>query len=131
MKTSFLLQHTLLACTLCLVVAGQTQAASPYPMASGDYLETFDTIGNWEDDFEFPRQARYWGSVPINPSGTIPDGVRTTTGTATFAGLAAAPAVGVSAGRCARAAGPAALREGKEMYFDEKNWKVVDRPIKA
>jgi hypothetical protein len=58
----------------------------PYAMSTGNYLETFDDIANWANNFASGIGAGPWGSVAVNASGTIPDGVRITAATATFAG---------------------------------------------
>lgn len=53
-------------------------------MASGNYSENFADIANWTNNFASGIGAQYWASVPINATGTIGDGVRTTVSTATF-----------------------------------------------
>jgi endonuclease I len=53
-------------------------------MASGDYSENFSDIANWTNNFASGIGAQYWASVPVNASGTIPDGVRITVSTASF-----------------------------------------------
>ena len=57
---------------------------SAYPMISGNYLEQFGDIANWTNNFAAGIGATYWHSVAVNATGTIPDGVKTTTSTATF-----------------------------------------------
>ncbi|MEI7732941.1 MAG: immunoglobulin domain-containing protein [Verrucomicrobiota bacterium] len=57
----------------------------PYPMASGNYLENFNDVANWDNNFTFGIGASCWTSVAVNATGTIPDGKKTTTSTATFA----------------------------------------------
>jgi endonuclease I len=59
-------------------------AATPFPMASGNYSENFSDIANWTNNFASGIGAQYWASVALNASGTIPDGVRTSQSTATF-----------------------------------------------
>ncbi len=59
-------------------------AATPYPMSSGNYFETFNDIANWTNNFASGVGAQRWSSVGINATGTIPDGVRITVSTATF-----------------------------------------------
>src|SRR5436309_3927579 len=59
-------------------------AAVPFPMSSGNYSENFSDIANWTNNFASGIGAQYWASVPVNSSGTIPDGVKITVSTATF-----------------------------------------------
>jgi hypothetical protein len=73
------------------VQAAHTIAASfsngtvvPYPMASGNYQETFADIANWTNNFASGTGASRFGSVAVQGTGTIPDGVKTTVSTATF-----------------------------------------------
>jgi hypothetical protein len=53
-------------------------------MASGNYAETFNDIANWTNNFASGIGAQYWSSVPVNATGTIPDGVKITVSTAAF-----------------------------------------------
>jgi hypothetical protein len=59
-------------------------AATPFPMASGNYAENFNDIANWTNNFAAGIGAQYWSSVPVNASGTIGDGVKITVSTAAF-----------------------------------------------
>ena len=59
-------------------------AATPFPMASGNYSENFNDITNWTANFASGIGAQYWSSVPINAIGTIPDGVKITVATSAF-----------------------------------------------
>src|SRR5436309_2728960 len=59
-------------------------AAVPFPMSSGNYSENFSDIANWTNNFASGIGAQYWASVPVNSSGSIPDGVKFTVSTATF-----------------------------------------------
>jgi endonuclease I/flagellar hook capping protein FlgD len=59
-------------------------AAVPFPMANGNYFEDFGDIANWTNNFASGVGAQYWSSVPVNATGSIPDGVRITVSTATF-----------------------------------------------
>ena len=59
-------------------------AAVPFPMSSGNYSESFGDIANWTNNFAAGIGAQYWASVPINATGTIPDGVKITVSTAAF-----------------------------------------------
>lgn len=65
-------------------MASPAFAAVPFPMASGNYSENFNDIANWSNNFASGIGAQYWSSVPVNASGTIPDGARITVSTATF-----------------------------------------------
>ncbi len=74
-----------LLCSVLLVISFNTAfGTSPYVMSTGDYSENFSTIATWAANFASPSNATYWSSVDINASGTIPDGIKTTTSTATF-----------------------------------------------
>src|SRR5262252_1975808 len=64
--------------------AAPAAAATPFPMASGNYAENFNDIANWTNGFASGIGAQYWAAVPVNATGTIPDGVRITVSTATF-----------------------------------------------
>jgi hypothetical protein len=66
------------------LAAAPALAATPFPMASGNYSEGFNDIANWTNNFAAGIGAQYWASVPVNATGTIPDGVRITVSTATF-----------------------------------------------
>ncbi len=57
---------------------------TPYSMASGNYLESFGDIANWANNFASGVGASCWAAVAVQGSGTIPDGIHTTTSTATF-----------------------------------------------
>jgi endonuclease I len=59
-------------------------AAVPFPMSSGNYSENFNDITNWTNNFASGIGAQYWASVPLNSTGTIPDGVKITVSTASF-----------------------------------------------
>src|SRR5258705_13902854 len=64
-----------------------TFSQTPVPMASQPgltYTENFADIANWTNGFAAGIGANRWGSVAINATGTIPDGVKTTASTATF-----------------------------------------------
>lgn len=64
------------------VVTGQT----PFVMSTGNYSETFTNIANttnWPNSFN-GTDSEEWGSVAINASGSIGDGVRITTATSSF-----------------------------------------------
>jgi hypothetical protein len=63
-------------------------AQTPVPMASQPgltYTENFADIANWTNGFAAGTGANRFGAVAVNATGTIPDGVRITTATATFA----------------------------------------------
>ncbi|MGB8195001.1 MAG: hypothetical protein WCF67_23900, partial [Chitinophagaceae bacterium] len=81
MKKFYLLTLSFLAFTLVF-------AQTPVPMASQPgltYTENFADIANWTNGFAAGIGANRFGSVAVNATGTIPDGVRITTATATFA----------------------------------------------
>ena len=59
-------------------------AATPFPLASGNYAENFNDIANWTNNFASGIGAQYWASVGLNGTGTIPDGVKITASTAAF-----------------------------------------------
>jgi len=60
-------------------------AATPYVMSTGDYLEDFSDIANWGNGFASGIGAAPWSANDVNSSGTIPDGVKITKSTLTFA----------------------------------------------
>jgi hypothetical protein len=60
------------------------QAATPYVMSSGDYSLDFADIANWANNFASGIGAANWGSVPVQNTGTIGDGIKTTVATDTF-----------------------------------------------
>src|SRR5262252_2841835 len=74
----------LLLALASLLGAAPAAAATPFPMASGNYAENFNDIANWTNNFASGVGAQYWAPVPVNATGTIPDGVRITVSTATF-----------------------------------------------
>lgn len=81
------LKTLLAALTGGLLLSLPAQAGNPpvpHSMASGNYVEDFADIANWTANFAAGIGAEPWGSVAINATGTIPDGNRTTVGTATF-----------------------------------------------
>jgi len=82
--------RTNLALTAMIVVlaviglGGSAWGATPHPMSAGPYHENFSDIPNWTNSFAAGSGANRWASVPVNATGTIPDGVKTTVSTATF-----------------------------------------------
>ena len=48
------------------------------------YTENFADIANWTNNFASGIGASCWGSVPVNSSGTVGDGIKISTSTATF-----------------------------------------------
>lgn len=76
---------TLLAVSLFMFFGVCVNAATPYVMSGGDYNESFGDIANWTNNFAAGTGASCWGAVAVNATGIIPDGVKTTTTTATFA----------------------------------------------
>jgi hypothetical protein len=62
-------------------------AQTPYAMTAGNYSEDFVNIANtanWPNGFNGPDSAE-WSSVIVNATGTVGDGVKTSSSTATFA----------------------------------------------
>ena len=60
---------------------------TPVPIASQpglSYTENFSDISNWSPGFTSGTGANHFGAVAVNTTGAIPDGVKTTTSTATF-----------------------------------------------
>ena len=91
MERPFILRPTLPRPLAALVLfaslgifASAAFAATPYPMSSGNYLESFGDITNWTNNFASGVGAQYWASVPLTSTGTIPDGVKTSQTTASF-----------------------------------------------
>lgn len=70
-----------IALALCTTTA---RAATPYVMSTGDYSQNFSDMANWGNDFVSGIGAANWGSVAVNSTGTIPDGIKTTSATTTF-----------------------------------------------
>lgn len=56
-----------------------------FQLSSGNYSENFSDIANWSNGFSAGNGAQYWKSVVANSTGTLGDGVKTTTSSATFA----------------------------------------------
>jgi hypothetical protein len=75
----------MVAASLMIAAVSTASAATPFPMASGNYSENFNDIANWTANFASGVGAQYWASVGINATGTVPDGVKTTVSTAAFA----------------------------------------------
>lgn len=58
----------------------QVNAQTYYSMSSGDYFQDFNDISNvtnWPNGFGGPSSLN-WQGLPVNPTGTIPDGIRIT-----------------------------------------------------
>src|SRR6185369_10045602 len=73
---------------LLIAIYNITFSQTPVPMASQPgltYTESFADIANWTNGFAAGIGANRFKDVGINATGTIPDGVRITTSTATFA----------------------------------------------
>jgi hypothetical protein len=71
-----------------IAISNVAIAQTPVPMASQPgliYTENFADIAAWTNGFAAGIGANRFGSVAVNATGTIPDGVRTTAATATFA----------------------------------------------
>ncbi|MCL2435134.1 MAG: chitobiase/beta-hexosaminidase C-terminal domain-containing protein [Lentimicrobiaceae bacterium] len=67
-----------------LLFGGTVWAATPYPMLNGNFYEDFSDIANWTDNFAAGTGANFWSSVAVNTTGTVGDGIRISTSTATF-----------------------------------------------
>lgn len=59
-------------------------AQTAYAMSGGNKTWDFADIANWTNNFASGTDAANWGSVAVNATGTVPDGVRTTVSSATF-----------------------------------------------
>ena len=64
--------------------SGLGWSATPYNMGSGNYSCNFTDVANWANDFASGTGASNWGSVAVNPTGTIPNGIKTTVASDTF-----------------------------------------------
>jgi hypothetical protein len=53
-------------------------------MSTGNKTWNFSDIANWQNNFTSGTDAANWGSVAINASGTVGDGVKISTSTAAF-----------------------------------------------
>ncbi len=80
--TSYTFSNVTANHTIAATFASGSQA--PWPMASGNYSEAFGDIANWTNNFASGVGASRWASVAVGGSGTIPNGSKTTTSTATF-----------------------------------------------
>lgn len=70
--------------------AQQSFTSGPVPVVLSaqpglSFTEDFSDIANWSNNFTSGNGANHFSSVGINNTGTIPDGVRTTTSTSSFA----------------------------------------------
>jgi hypothetical protein len=74
--------YTLL--TMLVLFTGMMWGQTAYTMSSGNYSEGFSDIANWTNGFASGTGASHWGSVAVNATGTIGDGVRISVSTATF-----------------------------------------------
>jgi len=71
---------------LC-VFSFQLNAQTPVLMSAQSgysYTENFSDITNWTNNFASGAGASCWGSVPVNSSGIVGDGVKISTSTAAF-----------------------------------------------
>jgi len=59
-------------------------APTPYAMSLGNKTWDFADIANWVNDFASGIDATNWGSVAVNATGTVGDGIKISTSTATF-----------------------------------------------
>src|SRR5438477_8671200 len=72
---------------LLIAVYNFSFSQTPVPMAAQpglSYTENFSDIANWTNGFASGIGANRFAAVAVNATGTIPDGVRITTSTATF-----------------------------------------------
>ena len=76
-----------LVLSVMLLVTATAWGSTPVPMSSQSgltYTENFADIANWTNAFAAGIGASRFASVAVNATGTIPDGVKTTSSTATF-----------------------------------------------
>ena len=72
---------------LSALIYNLSLSQTPVPMATQPgltYTENFADIANWTNAFASGIGANRFGAVVVNATGTIPDGVRITTSSATF-----------------------------------------------
>ena len=67
-----------------LAFASQGWGQTYYTMSSGNKTWDFADIANWGANFASGVDAANWSSVPVNATGAIPDGNKTTVSSATF-----------------------------------------------
>ena len=80
------IKQFLLVVALFTVFANVGWGQTPYVMSGGDYSEVFTNIANttnWPDNFNGTDCAE-WTSVAVNSTGTVGDGIKISTSTATF-----------------------------------------------
>ncbi len=80
------LTRLMLMVVLCLGV-GESWGQTPVPMSSQpglSYTENFADIANWTNNFAAGIGASAWSAVPVNSTGSIPDGVKTTVASSIF-----------------------------------------------
>jgi predicted extracellular nuclease len=85
--TGIISRSRLIIAAILLIIGSAVPALSQsaVPMATNNpYVENFADIANWTNNFASGVGANRFGSVPVNASGTIPDGVKTTVSSATF-----------------------------------------------
>lgn len=67
------------------------RAASPFPMASGNFFENFTTVSNWAEGFTSPLAATHWSGLQRNPGVGIPNPTNVLTATTNFANSGVQP----------------------------------------
>ena len=86
-KTQTFVRYLMLAIVFLLVMeVGSVRGQTPYVMSGGDYSETFTNIANttnWPNGFN-GTDCQEWTYVAVNATGTVGDGVKISTSTATF-----------------------------------------------
>ena len=84
LKSNFV---TTLGFALLMLISLNSFGQTPYLMSGGNYSEQFTKIANitnWPNGFN-GTDCTEWKSVPVNTSGTVGDGVKISTSSATFA----------------------------------------------
>jgi hypothetical protein len=82
-KSRFKFQ-ALAICAALMTFATTGWGQTYYTMSSGNKTWDFADIANWTGNFAAGTDAANWGSVAINTSGTVGDGVKISTSTAAF-----------------------------------------------
>jgi uncharacterized repeat protein (TIGR02543 family) len=67
-----------------LLLGVNSWGQTAYNLASGNKTWNFSDIANWSNNFASGVDALNWGSVGINATGTIPNGIKTTVSSASF-----------------------------------------------
>ncbi|MFZ4771429.1 MAG: hypothetical protein ACOYLO_14695, partial [Ferruginibacter sp.] len=88
MKNKLLLTRSLalVAFAILMLMPGKGWGQTPYLMSGGDYSEVFTTIAkttSWPNGFN-GTDSQEWAPVLVNATGTVGDGTKISTSTATF-----------------------------------------------